>query len=155
MMSTDRDKNWDGVIEGRTTAAETAVTESLADVGRFAAAARLAPGMRQRLSVVVDEIISNIVIHGAPPVGSVITWKFQFAEDALRLVFTDAGAQFDPRGAVAPLPDDEAAIVAAALERTGGLGWRLVLAWCDIVAYEREDGRNRLELKLRSPLNAA
>jgi len=145
----DRDENWDGVIEGRTTASETAVMESLADVGRFAAAAGLSPGVRQRISVVVDEIVSNIVTHGAPPAGSAITWRLQSADGAILLAFTDAGAQFDPRGAVAPLPDDEAAIVAAALERTGGLGWRLVLAWCDIVAYERENGTNRLELKLR------
>ncbi len=148
-MSTDREMNWAGVIEGRATAPEGAVAAGLADVRRFADAAGLAPGMRDRLLVVVEEIVSNIVIHGAPPPGSAITWRYGAEDGLVRLIFTDAGTPFDPRGKVAALPGNEAAIAAAALERTGGLGWRLVLAWCDVVACERDDGTNRLELEMR------
>lgn len=148
-MSSDHDENWNGVVEGRTADADGAVTASLADAERFAKAAALAPGMRQRLLVVVEEIVSNIVTHGAPPPGSAITWRFQTDDGSVRLAFTDAGAHFDPRGTIQPLPGDEAAIASAALERTGGLGWRLVLAWCDVVACERGDGTNRLELVMR------
>lgn len=148
-MSGDRDKNWDGVVEGRTTDTGAAVAASLADLGRFSEAAGLAPGMRRRLMVVVEEIVRNIVTHGAPPSGSAITWRFQAGDGPLRLAFTDAGAHFDPRGAVAPLDDNEAAIAAAALDREGGLGWRLVLAWCEIVACDRSGGTNRLELTVR------
>jgi len=148
-MSSNRDRNWDGVVEGRTTDPGEAVAASLTDADRFARAAGLAPGVRRHLMVVVEEIVGNIVTHGAPPQGSAIAWRFEAGDGPLRLAFSDEGAHFDPRGAVAPLGDDEAAIAAAALDREGGLGWRLVLAWCDVVACERAGGTNRLELAMR------
>ncbi|MEE8334389.1 MAG: ATP-binding protein [Alphaproteobacteria bacterium] len=154
-MSTDHDKDWNGFIEGQSTAFEAAVASSLTDARRFITAAGLANGAGDRLLIVVEEIMSNIVGHAAPPPGSAITWRFAVEEGQVRLRFADAGTYFDPRGTVAAPPDGDTAITAAATEGAGGLGWRLVLAWCDIAVCEPDNGINRLELVMRPQLNAA
>lgn len=150
MNPSDRDGKWNGIVEGRAEATERAVAASREDALRFAEAAGLSSGARARLLVVVDEIVSNVLTHGTPPAGSSIAWRLAEEDGGIRLLLTDAGKHFDPRGKVAALPEDDAEAVALASERGGGLGWRLVLAWCDIAACENVGGTNRLELVMRT-----
>ncbi len=150
-MSTDNKKIWPGFIEGQSGDFDQAVMASRADAYRFVTTVGLGRGMRDRLLVVVEEIVGNIVSHGAPPPGSLLTWRFAAEDGRIRLLFTDAGKHFDPRGKVDALPEDEAARAAAAPERSGGVGWRLVLAWCDIAVCAPDNGTNRLELVMRTP----
>jgi len=146
-MQAGREGNRSDAIDGRA-APSDALPESLKDARRFARAAGLSAGTRARLLVVVDEIVSNITRHGAPPPDSAISWRFARESSQIRLSFTDSGTHFDPRGRFAALPDDDAAL-AVALDGRGGLGWRLVLAWCDVAVCERRGQSNRLELVLR------
>ncbi len=154
-MSTDHKNMWPGFIAGQTGDFDGAVMASGADAYRFVTTVGLGPSVRDRLLVVVEEIVGNIVTHGAPPPGSLITWRFAAEDGVVRLFFTDAGKHFDPRGTVAALPEGEAARAAAAPERSGGVGWRLVLAWCDIAVCAPDNGTNRLELVMRPQVSAA
>lgn len=55
---------------------------------------RVSVAMAQRLGVVVNEIVTNAVRHGAPPVTVVLT-----GGSSLRLEVTDHGSGYDPAGA--------------------------------------------------------
>ncbi len=92
-----------------------------------------------RLAIVVEEWIANVVEHGAPPAGSRIGLRFVRGAAWVRLSFTDAGRPFDPRGACFDGPN---------LERGGGAGLELIRAWCRIAGYRRRGGRNRVVLEL-------
>lgn len=119
-----------------------AVTRALAAARAFADVLRLEDDRADRLAVVVEEWVANIVEHGCPAPRSRVVMRLTCLGDgAVRLAFSDAGVAFDPRGA----PDE-----GPNLERGGGAGLALIRAWCEIEAYERRAGRNRLVLRSRS-----
>jgi len=110
----------------------------------FCAAERIPPGTAWRLHVAVDEIVANIVTHGAAG-GRVpgIDATFGRSDDVVEIVIADDGPAFDPLAA--PVPD-----VSQPLDgrQPGGLGIALVRSLMDDVRYERTS-RNVLTLRKR------
>jgi anti-sigma regulatory factor (Ser/Thr protein kinase) len=111
-------------------------------VARAITAARAFAGEGEaadRLAIVAEEWVANVVEHGRPAQESLIVLRFGREGDALRLAVSDAGLAFDPTEAADDGPN---------LERGGGAGLALIRAWCEL-SYRRAGGRNQLELVLR------
>ncbi|MBL8770854.1 MAG: ATP-binding protein [Phenylobacterium sp.] len=117
----------------------SAVARALGVARRFSEAAGLGSMCADKLAIIVEEWIANIIEHGAPPAGSHIGVSLVREPGLVRLTITDAGAFFDPRTAAFAGPD---------LERGGGAGLELIRAWSRIAAYGRRAGRNRIVLEL-------
>ena len=98
---------------------------------------------RPRLSVelVFEEVVANVVRHGARPGGrTTVSLEIVLQDDAVRLTFLDDGIAFDPRQRPDPAP-------ARDLEHaeTGGRGLMLIRSVCKDLEYARTpEGHNRL-----------
>jgi len=112
----------------------------------FCAAERLPEDVGWRLRVALDEIIANIVAHGAgaPQATGLDVW-FHRQGAMVEITVADDGPAFDPLAR--PNPD-----VTSPLEsrQPGGLGIALVKALMDDVHYERTT-RNVLTIRKRIP----
>jgi anti-sigma regulatory factor (Ser/Thr protein kinase) len=115
------------------------VARALGVARRFCEGAGVGPDCADRLAVIVEEWVVNIVEHGQPRPGSRIALSLVREPACVRLVVTDAGAFFDPRDAVFEGPN---------LERGGGAGLELIRHWSRITDYGRRAGRNRLVLEM-------
>jgi len=111
------------------------VAGALAAARRFAGQGEAA----DRLAIVVEEWVANVVEHGRPPNTSRVVLGFSRQGRALRLTVTDAGRAFDPRTAADNGPNPI---------RGGGAGLALIRAWCRVEAWRRTGGRNRVTLVL-------
>ena len=128
-------------VTARLAVGRGAVAGAIALTRRFAEAAGLSPDAADRLAVVMEEWVANIVEHGAADARSLIVLRLERVGEGVRLTLSDAGVAFDPRKAQDNGPN---------LDRGGGAGIALIRAWCEIEAYERRRGRNRLVLRSRS-----
>lgn len=99
----------------------------------------LAAGDADRLAVIVEEWVGNLLEHGGLAPASRIGLRFSRRTAAIRLTITDDGRPFDPRLAVFDGPN---------AVRGGGVGLQLLRAWSHIVSYRRGGGRNRLVLEM-------
>ncbi len=122
-------------------------------LARFGERHALTPRVVNRLEVVFEEIVSNIVRHGFTP-GSrqSIAVAVIAGAEALRLVFEDDGAPFDPLLHGAPPP-----LRTLADAPLGGLGVALVRRLAADIRYTRPSAMspggsftpvNRLEVTL-------
>ena len=118
----------------RLPARSDAVARAIAAARRFAGEGEAA----DTLALVAEEWVANVVEHGAPPLRSRIVLRFERAGRTVRLLASDAGSAFDPRGAAAG-PNRE---------RGGGAGLALIAAWCEL-DYRRRRGRNCVTLVVR------
>ena len=118
-----------------------AVARAIAFARRFAADAGRPKDSDERLVVIVEEWVANIVEHGRAPAGSLLVMRLERAGEGARVAFSDAGIAFDPRTAGDQGPN---------MERGGGAGIALIRGWSEIEAYRRSAGRNRLVLRSRS-----
>lgn len=123
------------------------VAAAQAMVEAACAEAGLAPGKAFKLSMAVDELLTNVATHGTaraaggPPRMAVAVWR---DSGALVVELSDDGPAFDPfRDARQPALD-------AALDDRpiGGLGVHLVRTMVDRVTYVRRDGRNVVTLTM-------
>lgn len=124
-----------------------ALLVAMAAVHSFARSEKIETALSQRLAVIAEELVSNLIEHG--PKGRDITFGLELASDAagLYLALEDDSEAFDPRAAPPPdMPDPV---------RGGGVGLALVRAWTDIVSYESTGGRNRLVIRFRPPAKDA
>jgi anti-sigma regulatory factor (Ser/Thr protein kinase) len=119
-----------------------AVARALALARAFAGQAGLCAEAADKLAIVVEEWVVNVVEHGELPAGTRIALRLEHRMGLVRLAVSDAGRPFDPRAAVFEGPN---------LERGGGAGLELIRAWCRIAAYARRRGRNRLVLEMPLP----
>ena len=115
------------------------VRRGLAAAMVFAGDAALDEAAAEKLAIVVEEGLVNVVEHGAAAPDSRIALSLERVDGLVRLTVTDAGQAFDPREAVFDGPN---------LERGGGAGLALIQAWTRIAAYRRRAGRTRLVLEL-------
>ena len=101
-----------------------------------------------RLSLVLEELFTNTVVHGHGG-GSDAPVRLGLRVDAshLELSYEDRGPPFDPLDHLARSPIDRAAGIAD--RPIGQLGIALVVDMAERISYEREDGRNRIVLALR------
>ncbi len=107
----------------------------------FAEEAALPPKVAHRLSVVIEELAANVVMHGStgPGAASFVAVSVRQDGDALVATIEDDGRAFDPLARAAPDTD-------AALEdrEIGGLGVHFVQRMTRTLHYSRTDGRNRM-----------
>ncbi|WP_197422636.1 MULTISPECIES: ATP-binding protein [unclassified Phenylobacterium] len=127
------------VVRARLAVERGAVGRALAATRTFCLQAGLGRDAAERLVIVVEEWVANVLEHGAPPPGSRIGLRLAQRSDAIRITMTDAGCPFDPRRQGFDGPN---------LERGGGAGLELLRAWSRVAAYGRRAGRNRLVLEM-------
>lgn len=108
-------------------------------VRAFVGAAGLGRDPAERLAIIVEEWVANVVEHGAPPADSRIGLRLASDAGRVRITMTDAGHAFDPRAVAFDGPN---------LDRGGGAGLELMRAWSRVAAYGRRAGRNRLVLEM-------
>ena len=92
----------------------------------------------------VEEVITNIIIHGYKKTGCEIHLSCRFTGDRIEINVADSAPQFNPLSIPEPELDrdiDE--------RRIGGLGIYLVRQVMDTVSYRYENGRNILTLEKR------
>jgi serine/threonine-protein kinase RsbW len=95
----------------------------------------------------VEEVITNIIVHGYKKPGGGIRLSCQGSPDLVRIRVADSAPRFDPLSI--PEPELEGDVDE---RRIGGLGIYLVRQVMDTVSYRYEDGQNILTLeKRRSP----
>jgi anti-sigma regulatory factor (Ser/Thr protein kinase) len=116
-----------------------ATTRALARARAFAERADLDADAADRLAIIVEEWVANVVEHGGAGPATRIVLRLERRGATVRLAASDAGTAFDPRHAAFAGPD---------LERGGGAGLELIRAWSRIVAYARRGGRNRIVLEM-------
>jgi serine/threonine-protein kinase RsbW len=124
----------------RAPADEAGVVRAIRAARAFATERALAATAADRLCVVVEEWLSNVIEHGEPPPGSRLVMRIQQGAGGLTLTFSDAGHPFDPRATPA--------FEGPNLDRGGGAGLELVRAWSQIAGYRYRGGRNRLVLRV-------
>jgi anti-sigma regulatory factor (Ser/Thr protein kinase) len=114
---------------------------------QFARRHKLADEECARLLIILDELFSNVVMHGyEDPVGKEnaeghVEVALSLEADRLIIEFVDDGRPFDP---LASLPPD---LDVPAEERSiGGVGIAIVRALVDEAGYRRDGNRNRLTL---------
>jgi anti-sigma regulatory factor (Ser/Thr protein kinase) len=92
-----------------------------------------------RLSIIVEELVFNLVEHGGVGEDGLIELVLTHEDGVVVIALSDSGVAFDVRQA-----ESQASIP----ERGGGVGIDLVRAWAEIVDYASEAGQNRLLLKM-------
>ncbi len=117
-----------------------AVTRAIAAVRRYAEVHGLVDDAADRLVLVAEEWVINILDHSGAAPQSRIVLMLSRPDGRLRLIVSDAGRPFDPCAAEDAGPN---------LERGGGAGIALIRGWCEMT-YARRGGRNRLMLVLRA-----
>jgi len=122
----------------RAPADEAGVVRAIRAARAFAAQCALEPTTTDRLCVVVEEWLSNVIEHGEPAPGSRLVMRIDRSAAGLRLTVTDAGQPFDPRAAPA--------FEGPNTRRGGGAGLEIVRAWAQIADYRWTRGRNRVVL---------
>jgi serine/threonine-protein kinase RsbW len=114
-------------------------------VEAFGAEAGLPADVTFRLTLALDEAVSNVIRHGLTDgTDRPISVSVRVADGMVTATVEDHGVPFDPNDAPAPNLD------APIEERTpGGLGVHLVKATMDDVQYRRDGDRNVLTLRTR------
>ena len=109
----------------------------------FGAEAGLPPDVTFRLTLSLDEIVSNVIRHGFDDDAEhQILVTLTVADGHVTATVVDDGSAFDPREA--PLPNLDAPLEE---RQAGGLGMHLVRETMDEIDYRREDGRNVLTVR--------
>lgn len=124
--------------------APPAIGELSGALGAFCVAEAIPADTAWRLKVALDEILANIVSHGASD-GNLPAIDIWFArlDDVIQVRIADDGIPFDPLSR--PDPDVTAPLDA---RQPGGLGLALIKGLIDDVTYERTT-RNVLTLRAR------
>jgi anti-sigma regulatory factor (Ser/Thr protein kinase) len=127
--------------------------DQLAEMRRYVQAAGEEAGLSSdatyKLVLAVDELATNIVIHGYQEHGQSgdITLSAVTERESLSIVIEDRGAAFDP--ATLPMPSAEDLSKPLEERHIGGLGIFLALNSVDDYRYQRlgEINRNTLTMK--------
>ncbi|WP_328924671.1 ATP-binding protein [Streptomyces sp. NBC_00190] len=115
-----------------------ALGEIASFVLRLAGRAGLDKGAAYRLRLAVDELATNIVMHGYRGGDGRITVRGRSGPGGVQITIEDAAPAFDPvEGRLPPVPG-----VAPEDRRIGGLGIHLALTSVDEFSYAHRDGRN-------------
>jgi len=110
---------------------------------RFGHEAGLPDDVTFRLTLALDEIVSNVIRHGFDDAGEhAIAVTLDIAGGTITATVVDDGSPFDPLDA--PAPDLDAPLEE---RRPGGLGIHLVRTTMDDVRYARDGDRNVLTIR--------
>ena len=100
-----------------------------------------------RMSLVVEELFTNSVVHGyGGDCDAPIEMALALDAGAIALFYEDAAHPYDPLSRFDTAPDHLHGTVES--RPTGGLGIHLVSELVDDARYAREEGRNRLWLRM-------
>jgi len=125
--------------------------DALDDIAAYVLNAATTAGLDRksayRLRLAVDEIATNIVMHGYDAAGmqGAIWVQATLLPKTLTIVLEDEAPEYDPLST--PTPDDLDAPIAE--RQIGGLGVYLTLRGVDEFHYERAAGRNRNVFTMR------
>ncbi len=97
------------------------------------------------LLLILEELITNTVKHGAAPPEAPIQVSLGTVPGGIELTYRDRGKPFDPRYDVEE-PDLNGTLTGRSV---GGLGWPLIKFYCVTLDYRREEDCNLLRLVLR------
>ena len=109
-------------------------------VESFGTHAGLSPDLTYRLTLSLDEIVSNVIRHGYSDTNDhVVEVRLSIHDGVVTSVIEDDGHPYDPRES--PEPD-----LSMPVEQRGpgGLGIFLVRQMMDSIDYARRDGKNIL-----------
>lgn len=111
----------------------------------FGEAVGLPSGRLQHLAMSLDEVVTNVLTHGADASGETpeVTVYLRHEDGSVEVEVVDATAAFDPLEAGPP--DLESDLEDRPI---GGLGIFLARQLTDEQSYRREAGRNRLTLRM-------
>ena len=116
----------------------------LAAIDDFAAARALSETLRYRLGLIVDELITNCIVHGAClSRGNDIRVTVEDSENELIVEIIDSGQTFDPTATSLPQCPQTGRVA------EGGVGLSLVRRLAEGGHYNRRDNRNHLRLSLK------
>jgi sigma-B regulation protein RsbU (phosphoserine phosphatase) len=124
---------------------ELSITNRVDEIARvnqsfnaFAKRHGIAAGVRRKMNVVFEELLSNIVSHAYRDEGEhTIDLRAELSADRLAITITDDGRPFNPFTSAAP---DTA--VSMEERQMGGLGIHLVRNMMDEVSYSRRTDKN-------------
>lgn len=105
----------------------------------FLAKAGLPDRAAAQILVALDELVSNVFLHGVREGEPTVHVRLRVATGRVSGIIEDDGVAFDPL-AVAP-PDTT---LAAEDRLIGGLGLHIVRQTMDDIRYDRDHGQNRL-----------
>ncbi|MEU8837706.1 anti-sigma regulatory factor [Streptomyces roseus] len=133
------------MVELARTPAELEVPATLGALGdiaafvlRLAGRAGLGKGPAYRIRLAVDELATNIVMHGYRGGDGRITVRGRSGPGRVQISIADSAPAFDPvEGRLPPAPGTP-----PERRRIGGLGIHLALTSVDEFSYVRRDGRN-------------
>ena len=128
------------------------VIDSLAALRKFVLDAAAEAGLASRraygLSLAIDEIATNVIVHGYSEHGLTgdIIIRSELIGDELQLITEDTAVEFDPRKLVAPQKE----FLEKPLEERpiGGLGVFLAFKNIDGFDYQRDGNVNRNIFKM-------
>jgi serine/threonine-protein kinase RsbW len=132
-----------------------ATLDSLGTIADYVMAAAASAGLDRRASyrlrLAVDEIATNIIVHGYANAGhqGVLELRADIDDRTLTIAIDDTGVTYNPRQAPIPdinLPLDQRPI--------GGLGVYLAMRNVDEFVYEHLGDRNRTIFKMYLPPTA-
>jgi anti-sigma regulatory factor (Ser/Thr protein kinase) len=129
-----------------------ATLDSLGAIAEYVLAAAASAGLDRRASyrlrLAVDEIVTNIIVHGYgdAELSGTLELRADFDERALTVSIEDSGLPYDPR--LTPVPDTSLPLEERPI---GGLGVYLALKSVDEFLYERVGDRNRSTFKMHLP----
>lgn len=120
----------------------------LAAIDRALAGQQLAPGARNDLRLITEEVVCNALehgLHGPHEEAWELVFDLRRRGDTLHLEFRDRGKPFDPLAQ--PPPDLDGDILDRPI---GGLGLHLVRELAETISYRREEPYNVLHIVLRA-----
>ena len=109
---------------------------------QFADRSGVADNVRHDLYVAIEELVSNVIRHGAVPgIRPRVTVSVTLTPEALRVTVADNASAFNPL--TIPPPDLDTPLEERSL---GGLGIHFVKTLMDDVRYRRQCNRNHVRL---------
>ena len=122
------------------------INRACRSIDDFCALNAVAKSSERALHIVLDELISNTVSHGRAPATAPIDVRLILDEGTMKLEYIDRGRPFDPFKDLPPdtreLPIEQRSI--------GGLGWPLILNYCELDDYRYIDGENHYAFVIRA-----
>jgi anti-sigma regulatory factor (Ser/Thr protein kinase) len=121
--------------------------DSLGPIREYVTSAARTAGLDKKatykLSLAVDEIATNIILHGYEEAGrsGVLDVHVDMGERQVTVTLEDDGEPFDPRQS--KLPENQDLLRPLEERPIGGLGLYLAFEGVDEFRYERAGGRNR------------
>lgn len=121
------------------------ILEALEFARDFLPAASLDERSRIKVAIIVEELVSNSLRHGAGERDISLLLSLDDRGGAVELEIEDDGEPFDPTGG----PKNDMRFSGPDPHSGGGVGLAIVHAWGEGITYSRSGGRNLLRMIIR------